>query len=101
MKERPKTNFSPELYLGANDASLNQRLIQRLKILPAGTTICPGKLAWDCGTVLSRIRGHLLKLAAEGHVRLSQKGKEVSPQGLRGPFRVSLPTRGESKRVEK
>jgi hypothetical protein len=78
---------------------LRQRLIKRLQKLPAGTTMCPGTLARESGTVLSKIREDLLDLASDGEVRLTQQGKVVSPRRLKGPFRVSLPEVWRSKCV--
>jgi uncharacterized protein DUF3253 len=75
--------------------------MKHLKKLPAGTTMCPGKLARDCGTVLEAARSDLLDLALAGQVRLSQRGKTVNPQELKGPFRVSLHIKSKSKRVKK
>jgi hypothetical protein len=66
------------------------KLMKHLKKLPAGTTMCPGKLARDCGTVLDAARSDLFDLASTGNIRLSQRGKTVNPQQLKGPFRVSL-----------
>jgi uncharacterized protein DUF3253 len=85
----------------SSDQDLSQRLLKRLKKLPAETTMCPGKLARDCGTVLDAARSYLLDLASAGKVRLSQRGKTVHPQELKGPFRVSLETTSKSKRVKK
>jgi Protein of unknown function (DUF3253) len=85
----------------SDEEDLRQRLMERLKKLPAGTTMCPGKLAKDCGTVLDAARGDLLHLASAGEVRLSQHGKTVNAQELKGPFRVSLQITSKSKRVQK
>jgi hypothetical protein len=101
MNKELEKDFSAEPTLASSVENLHQRIIKRLKTLPAGTTMCPGRLARDCGTVLSQIRGNLLELALSGEIRISQKGKAVSPQGLRGPFRVSLQTSAKSKRAEK
>jgi hypothetical protein len=87
--------------LASRDKDLSQKLMKHLKKLPAGTTICPGKLAQDCGSVLNAARSDLLALASVGKVRLSQHGKTVNPQELKGPFRVSLRTASKSKRVKK
>lgn len=84
-----------------SDEELRKRLMERLKKLPAGTTMCPGKLAQDCGTVLEAVRSDLLDLASAGEVRLSQHGKTVNAQELKGPFRVSLQITSKSKRVQK
>ena len=80
---------------------LKQRLIERLKKLSAGTTMCPGALARESGTVLSKIQEDLLDLASAGEIRISQKGKVVNRRELKRPFRVSLQNSAESKRTEK
>jgi Protein of unknown function (DUF3253) len=87
--------------LPSSDEDLRQRLIKRLKKLPAGTTMCPGKLARDCGTVLDAARSDLLDLASAGQVRLSQRGKTINAQDLKGPFRVSLEITSKLKRAKK
>ena len=81
-----KKNFLESQGPASSDEDLCQRLMKHLKKLPAGTTMCPGKLARDCGTVLDAARGDLLDLASAGKVRLSQHGKTVNPQELKGPF---------------
>lgn len=50
--------------------------------------MCPGKLVRDCRTVLAAARSDLFDLASTGNIRLSQRGKTVKPQELKGPFRV-------------
>jgi hypothetical protein len=63
--------------------------MDRLKQLRAGTTMCPGRLARDCGTTLREARGEIFELAKAGKIALSQRGEEVAPDGeLKGPFRV-------------
>jgi Protein of unknown function (DUF3253) len=96
-----KKSFLASQGPASSDEDLCQRLLKHLKKLPAGTTVCPGKLARDCGTVLNAARSDLLALASAGEIRLSQHGKIVNPQKLKGPFRVSLQTTSKSKRVKK
>lgn len=71
--------------------SLRRRLLARLAGLKADATMCPGKLARDCGTTLAKARADLLALARQGKIRLSQGGKTVPVDTLKGPFRVRLP----------
>jgi hypothetical protein len=52
--------------------------------------MCPGQLSRDCGTTLSKARDDILVLARAGRIALSQRGKSVPPDGLKGPFRVRL-----------
>jgi hypothetical protein len=65
--------------------------MKRLKKLPAGTMMCPGKLARDCGTVLDAARIDLFDLASTGKIRLSQRGKTVNPPGIEGTFPCFAP----------
>lgn len=95
-----KNSLAPQ-DLASRNEDLRQRLMEHLKKLPAGTTMCPGQLARDCGTVLKAVRRDLLDLASAGQVRLSQHGKTVNPQKLKGPFRVSLQRPSKSKRAKK
>ncbi len=64
-------------------------MLDRLAEVRAGATMCPGQLARDCGTTLGHAREDLLELARSGKIALSQRGRRVSPDGLKGPFRVS------------
>jgi hypothetical protein len=71
--------------------ALQRRLLERLRKLRAGTTMCPGQLSRDCGTTLAEARGDILDLAEAGKLTLSQRGRDVaSGKGLKGPFRVRL-----------
>jgi hypothetical protein len=67
---------------------MQRRMIERLETLREGTTICPGRLARDCGSTLKTVRPHLMELAQMGKIVLSQKGRKVNPSSLQGPFRV-------------
>jgi hypothetical protein len=53
-------------------------------------TMCPGRLARDCGSELKTARADLLLLAQAGKVVLSQGGEAVLSSTLKGPFRVRL-----------
>ena len=96
-----RKNFPEFQGPASRDENLSQKLMKHLKKRPAGTTMCPGKLARDCGTVLDAARSDLFDLASTGKIRLSQRGKTVNPQELKGPFRVSLWIISNSKRVKK
>ena len=96
-----KKNFLESQGPVSSNEELCQKLMKRLKKLPVGITMCPGTLARDCGTVLADARSGLLDLASAGQVRLSQRGKTVNPQELKGPFRVALQRATKSKRVKK
>jgi hypothetical protein len=69
--------------------ALRERLLERLKRLRPGTTMCPGQLARACGTTLRAARADIMELAREGKIAVSQRGKEVQDgKEIRGPFRV-------------
>ncbi len=71
---------------------MQRRMLDRLAKVPEGATMCPGKLARDCGSTLRDVRPDLLDLAQAGKVTLSQGGKVVTPDvDLKGVFRVRLP----------
>jgi hypothetical protein len=71
--------------------ALQRCLLQRLDGLKPGSTMCPGQLSRDCGTTLAKSRGDILALARAGRIALSQRGRSVTPDALKGPFRVRLP----------
>jgi len=72
-------------------SSLRERLLERLKALRPGTTMCPGRLSRDCGTTLKTARADILALAKAKRITLSQSGCDVAPgMDVRGPFRVRL-----------
>jgi hypothetical protein len=78
-----------ETVLDYGMASLQQKVLDRLADVREGATMCPGKLARDCGTTLRQAREDILELARAGKITLRQHGKRVPPDGLKGPFRVS------------
>ena len=51
--------------------------------------MCPGKLSRDCGSTLAAMRPDLLALAKAGKIVLSQGGKAVHGEKIKGPFRVA------------
>ena len=65
-------------------------MVQRLQTLRDGTTMCPGRLAHDCGSTLREARPDLLELARAGTIVLSQRGQDASSDDLKGPFRMRL-----------
>jgi hypothetical protein len=70
--------------------ALQRRLLERLEELKPGATMCPGQLSRACGTTLAQARGDILVLARAGRIALSQRGQAVTPDRLKGPFRVCL-----------
>ncbi len=69
---------------------MQRRLLQRLKTVRKGATMCPGKLSRDCGFTLAETRPDILALARGGKVELSQGGRKVKGEAMKGPFRVRL-----------
>ncbi len=69
---------------------LRRRMLDRLSNLKANTTMCPGQLARDCGTTLREVREDILALARDGKIQLSQRGRSVCGDKIKGPFRVRL-----------
>jgi hypothetical protein len=74
---------------------LQNRLLAKLSKLPDGVTMCPGRLAGDCGTVLAAIRGDLIQLAIDDKIVITQRGQPVAAENLKGPFRVHIVRRRE------
>jgi hypothetical protein len=70
---------------------MQRRLLQRLEEVRPGATMCPGRLSRDCGSSLAETRPDLWALAHAGKVVLSQGGKAVKGEAIKGPFRVRLP----------
>jgi hypothetical protein len=69
--------------------ALRKKLKERLQRLRHGTTMCPGRLARDCGTTLREARGEILALAKAGRITVSQRGRDLAPESeIKGPFRV-------------
>ena len=64
-----------------------------LEKLSPGTTMCPGRLARQCGVRLSNIREELISLYKAEKIQIMQGGKMVKADQLRGPFRVRLTPR--------
>ena len=67
---------------------IRRQIMNRLAELREGTTMCPGRLARDCGSNLRLIRPDLLALAEQGKITLSQRGDVVTASNFKGPFRV-------------
>ncbi len=71
-------------------SDLRERLLERLRHLRPGTTMCPGQLARDCGSTLAAARSTMMALADSNQIIVSQRGKTVAPNSIKGPFRVRL-----------
>ena len=70
---------------------LQRRLLKRLEEVKEGATMCPGRLARDCGSTLAVARPDLVALARSRKIVVSQGGRQIGADGIRGPFRVRLP----------
>jgi hypothetical protein len=58
-----------------------------------GPDLCisaPGRLARDCGAVFVAVRGDLMRLAIEGKIIVTQRGRPVAVENLKGPIRVGI-----------
>jgi hypothetical protein len=60
-----------------------------------GRTICPSEvaraLAADWRPLMPAVRAEAARLAAEGRIAVTQKGRPVDPETARGPVRLGLP----------
>ena len=70
---------------------LEARILEQLRNLRAGTTMCPGRLAVNLGLRLAQLRPTFLTMARDGRICILQKGRAADPDGLKGPFRVAPP----------
>ena len=68
--------------------AIEDRILERVRRLRAGTTMCPGRLSKDLGFRLADLRDTYLALASVGRLGIRQKGRPADPKTLRGPFRV-------------
>lgn len=78
----------------AGDASaLKERILAEVATLKTGATLCPGELSHRVlpgrELPLTLLRPLIYELAGERRLRLSQKGKTLLWEKIRGPFRVS------------
>ena len=71
---------------------LTARILSEVADLKPGTTVCPGALSQQVRPgveqPLSVLRPLIFSLAAEGRLRLKQKGAVVLWWKIKGPFRV-------------
>ena len=68
--------------------AIEDRILERVRGLRAGTTMCPGRLSKDLGFKLADLRATYVALANAGRLCVRQKGRLADPNTLRGPFRV-------------
>lgn len=67
---------------------IEDRILERVRGLRAGTTMCPGRLSKDLGHKLADLRSTYIALANAGRLCIRQGGHPANPNTLRGPFRV-------------
>ena len=68
--------------------TIEDRILDRVRGLRAGTTVCPGRLSKDLGFKLADLHATYIALANAGRLCIRQKGQHADPNKLRGPFRV-------------
>ena len=71
--------------------AIEDRILERIRGLRPGTTMCPGRLSKDLGRKLADLRATYLALADAGRLSIRQHGSPANPRTLRGPFRVGPP----------
>ncbi len=71
--------------------TIKDRILERVRGLRPGTTMCPGRLSKDLGFKLADLRATYLALAAEGRLSIRQHGQPAHLRTLRGPFRIGPP----------
>ncbi len=64
-------------------------------------SFCPSeaarRLATDWRPLMDDVRRVAARLVADGQLRATQAGREVDPDGARGPIRLSLPASGKGR----
>jgi len=79
------------VYRAAMPASVAQQICNRLALLSADTTMCPGELARELGATQEGLRRIYLELARDGQIEITQGGQPVAELAdLKGPYRVRL-----------
>ncbi|WP_022705703.1 DUF3253 domain-containing protein [Paracoccus zeaxanthinifaciens] len=79
-----------------NDPSdLRGAILARVGHLRPGTTCCPSQVARDIGRdwrpLMAPLRAEAFRLAAEGRIAITQKGRPVLGPETRGPIRLGPP----------
>jgi len=76
------------------DPDYAQAILTLLKSKSSALTICPsevlGPLDKQNPELMEKVRNSARKLAAEGTIEISQKGRVVDPTDFRGPIRLRL-----------
>jgi hypothetical protein len=87
----------------AGDGDAGERLetaiLEQLSTRPAGATLCPSEVARACfpndawRTGMESVRRAARRLVRAGRLEITQGGKVVDPDGVRGAIRLRLPKR--------
>ncbi len=80
---------------GRSDAELEGAILGLLRARASGATICPSEAARKVGGEqwrewMERTRRAARRLAAEGRLEVTQRGRVVDPSAARGPIRLRL-----------
>ncbi|MFN3525125.1 MAG: DUF3253 domain-containing protein, partial [Paracoccus sp. (in: a-proteobacteria)] len=77
---------------GMTDADLRRAILAQVERLPPGTTCCPSQIARDLADdwrpLMAPLRAVALESAAEGRIRVTQKGRDAG-DNPRGPVRLA------------
>lgn len=80
-----------------DSAAIEQTLLALCRARGPGKTICPSEAARalagagdDWRALMPAIRCEAARLAREGRLRATQKGRRVDPAAVVGPFRLGL-----------
>ncbi|TGN61777.1 DUF3253 domain-containing protein [Paracoccus liaowanqingii] len=80
-----------------SDDHLRRAILAQVDRLRPGTTCCPSQIARDLASdwrpLMTPLRQAALDLAAEGRIRVTQKGRPAGP-APRGPIRLAAPEPG-------
>ena len=75
------------------DRALESAIIELLSRRAAGKTICPSEAArlldpenWE--ELMEQARGAARRLAAQGEIVITQRGKVIEPSATKGPIRL-------------
>ncbi|MFP4510052.1 MAG: DUF3253 domain-containing protein [Spirochaetaceae bacterium] len=94
---KPDQKFCSRSCRAAHSADIHRELEERIMVMlasrPAGSTICPSEVARERFGAAFRqhmesVRRAARRLAHNGTVIITQKGKEVDPSDFRGPIRI-------------
>ncbi len=80
---------------GPSPDTIRAEIEARVSARGPGRTICPSEvaraLAADWRPLMPAVRAEAARLAAEGRIAVTQKGRRVDPATARGPVRLGPP----------